>query len=203
MGQYRLSMNILILFAHPAFHKSRVNKILINGLSEIEGVTFHDLYECYPEFNIDIKVEQKLLSEHDCIVFHYPFFWYSTPSILKEWQDLVLEHGWAYGKEGDALKGKLFFNTITTGGPKEVYQSGKGHHTIIELITPIIQTASICGMIKIPPFVIHGTHAIEKAEILDHRNDYFNILNIMAKGEFNMKRMVQYDYLNEYLKKVK
>lgn len=27
----------------------------------------------------------------------HPFYWYSTPALLKEWQDLVLEHGWAYG----------------------------------------------------------------------------------------------------------
>ena len=38
-------MKVLILFAHPAFHKSHTNKILIKGLAEMEGVTFHDLYE--------------------------------------------------------------------------------------------------------------------------------------------------------------
>jgi len=197
-------MKILILFAHPAFHKSRVNKILLDGLSDIPGVTLHDLYETYPEFDIDIKKEQKLLSQHDCIVFHYPFFWYSTPSILKEWQDLVLEHGWAYGKEGDALKGKLFFNTITTGGPQEVYQTDKGHHhTIIDLISPIIQTASLCGMIKLPPFVVHGTLAIEKDEILSHRSDYFQILKLITQDEFNIEDTVKYDYLNEYLLNLK
>ena len=37
-------MKVIILFAHPAFHKSNVNRQLIGGLSEIEGITFHDLY---------------------------------------------------------------------------------------------------------------------------------------------------------------
>lgn len=197
-------MKILILFAHPAFHKSRVNKILLDGLSDLPGVSFHDLYETYPEFDIDVKREQKLLSTHDCIVFHYPFFWYSTPAILKEWQDLVLEHGWAYGKEGDALKGKLFFNTITTGGPKEVYHPERGnHHTIIDLIAPIIQTAAHCGMIKIPPFVIHGTHAIAMDEVLNHRSDYYQILKLIAKDELNITRALKYEYLNDYLLKIK
>lgn len=56
-----------------------------------------DLYEVYPTLNISAKREQKLLLEHDAIVFQHPFYWYSTPAILKEWQDIVLEHGWAYG----------------------------------------------------------------------------------------------------------
>ncbi|MCB0293189.1 MAG: NAD(P)H-dependent oxidoreductase, partial [Calditrichaeota bacterium] len=84
---------ILIIFAHPAFQKSRVNARLIEGLAQMEGITFHDLYQAYPEFDIDIAAEQQLLTGHDVIVFHHPFFWYSTPALLKEWQDLVLEHG--------------------------------------------------------------------------------------------------------------
>ena len=105
-------MKVLILFAHPAFQKSRSNRLLVKDLDKIEGVTFHDLYEMYPDFNIDIKHEKKLCEVNDVIIFQHPFFWYSTPAILKEWQDLVLEHGWAYGSEGKALENKLFFNSI-------------------------------------------------------------------------------------------
>lgn len=76
-------MKVLIIFAHPAFHKSHVNKILLDGLEKFDDVTIHDLYEVYPDFDIDIKREQELLSQHDCIVFHYPLFWYSTPALLK------------------------------------------------------------------------------------------------------------------------
>ena len=90
--------------------KSRVNKYLIEHIEDIGDVTFHDLYQLYPELDIDVKAEQQLLEMHDFIIFHYPFFWYSAPAILKEWQDLVLEHGWAYGHEGKALKDKRTFN---------------------------------------------------------------------------------------------
>ena len=65
---------ILILFAHPAFQKSRANKQLVAGIDKIEGVTFHDLYQHYPEFDIDVAREQELLMQHDIIVFHHPFF---------------------------------------------------------------------------------------------------------------------------------
>ena len=64
----------------------------------MEGVRLHDLYEAYPDFLIDVEAEQALLLEHDVIVFQHPVYWYSSPAILKEWQDLVLEHGFAYGR---------------------------------------------------------------------------------------------------------
>ena len=40
------------------------------------------------------------------IVFQHPVYWYSSPAILKEYQDLVLEYGFAYGHDGHALDGK-------------------------------------------------------------------------------------------------
>ena len=39
-------------------------------------------------------------SFHDVVIFQFPLFWYSTPPILKQWQDIVLEYGWAYGEGG-------------------------------------------------------------------------------------------------------
>ncbi len=194
-------MKVLVLFAHPAFHKSRINKILVDGISHIEGVTFHDLYEHYPEFDIDIQKEQDLLSKHDCVIFQHPFFWYSTPAILKEWQDLVLEHGWAFGSQGNALKGKLFFCALTTGGPQQAYQIGSFHnHTINQLLSPLRQTAILCKMVPLPPFVVHGTHAIEPDEVLDHKNDYFKILKLIINNEFDSEKAVKLNYLNDYLK---
>ena len=94
---------VLILFAHPALEKSRVNKRLIRAVENIDNITLHDLYEEYPDFDVDIKREQKLLTEHEVIILHHPFYWYSTPALLKQWEDLVLEHGWAYGSKGKRL----------------------------------------------------------------------------------------------------
>ncbi|MCK7529144.1 MAG: NAD(P)H-dependent oxidoreductase [Ignavibacteriales bacterium] len=81
----------------------RVNKRLIRDVKSINNITLNDLYEEYYDFNIDVEREKKLLVEHDIIIFHHPFFWYSTPALLKQWEDLVLEHGWAYGSKGTAL----------------------------------------------------------------------------------------------------
>ena len=195
-----IHMKILVLFAHPAFQKSRVNKMLVDGLSETEGVTFHDLYQEYPELEINVKREQELLLEHDVIMFQFPLFWYSTPAILKEWQDLVLEHGWAFGSKGDSLKDKLFLCSVTAGGPRQAYQEGNFHnHTINQLLSPLRQTSVLCKMKPLPPFVVHGTHAIETDEILDAKNDLLKLLDLLMNSEINLEAAGKYEYINEYL----
>ena len=149
---------ILIQFAHPVLERSRVNRHLIEAVRDLPNVTINDLYELYPDLSIDVAREQKLLDDHDAIVFQHPFYWYSCPAILKEWQDLVLEHGWAYGAGGDHLRGKLALNAITAGGPKSAYQrDGYNRFTARELLSPWDQTAHLCGMKYLGPFVVHGT----------------------------------------------
>ena len=193
-------MKILILFAHPAFQKSSANRLLVKDIKKIDGVTFHDLYEEYPEFDIDKEREKELLTQHDCIVFHHPLFWYSTPAILKEWQDLVLEHGWAYGTDGDALKGKLFFNAITAGGPRQAYdKEGLHSNDIIGFLAPIRQTAILCNMIPLPPFVVYGTHGIEKEDLDNYKNNYFQLLKNFSEDNMDFEMLKRFDSMNEYL----
>tara|TARA_Y100001936_G_C15965383_1_gene608031 strand:- start:674 stop:943 length:270 start_codon:yes stop_codon:yes gene_type:complete len=72
---------VLVLFAHPAQTRSEVNVPLFADAQAIEHVTAVDLYAEYPDFNIDIEREQQQLVDHDIIIFLYPLYWYSTPSI--------------------------------------------------------------------------------------------------------------------------
>ena len=65
---------ILILFAYPALQKSRINRVLISDVQDIEAVTFHDLYEAYPEFDILVPEEQVLLEARDIINLAASFF---------------------------------------------------------------------------------------------------------------------------------
>lgn len=149
---------VLVLFAHPVLERSRVNRHLAKVAQSVEGVTFHDLYEEYPTLDIDVPREQALLTDHAVVVFQHPFYWYSAPAIVKEWQDLVLEHGWAYGTNGRALVGKVTLNAITTGGPAMAYEAtGYNRFTIRQLLTPFDQTAHLCGMRFLAPFVVHSS----------------------------------------------
>lgn len=66
----------------------------------------------------------KAVEEADRIVFQFPIFWFPSPALLKEWEDKVLEHGWAYGSEGHAFEGKEFGVAVSTGSPESAYQTG-------------------------------------------------------------------------------
>jgi len=192
-------MKVLILFAHPAFQKSRINRELVYAVKPISGITFNDLYEQYPEFDINVNREKELLLEHDCIILQHPMFWYSAPSILKEWLDIVLEHGWAYGSKGDALKGKLFFNSVTTGGPRQAFQpEGMHRHTLTELLVPFSLTAGRCQMIYLPPFAVHGTYAMEDEELKAYVNSYKSLLMALRDDRFDARKALKLKYLNEY-----
>jgi len=173
---------ILVLFAHPALEKSRVNRNLMAAVRDLPGVTFHDLYEAYPEFDIDVQREQSLLVEHEIIVLQHPFFWYSTPALLKEWQDLVLEHGWAYGSEGRMLEGKRALSVVTTGGSEPAYEpNGHNRFTMRQFLAPIAQTFRLCGVEYLPPFVVHGTHGMTAEKVRSHADDYRRLVEALRE----------------------
>ena len=191
---------ILILFAHPALHKSRVNAKMIDAAKGLEGITFRNLYEEYPDFQIDVKREQQYLLEHDIIVWHHPFYWYSAPAILKEWIDLVLEHGFAYGREGKALKGKDVISVITTGARRESYQPGGfNQYTINQFLAPFNRTVTLCNMNYLPPFVIHGSHLFEQETIDRAAQEYQNMLLALRDSLFSAEELNEHEYLNDLL----
>lgn len=187
---------ILILFAHPALHRSRANQRMIREVMDLPGVTCHDLYEAYPRLDIDVEREQALLLEHDVLVVQHPFYWYSTPSIVREWQDLVLEHGWAYGAAGTALHGKRWLQAVTTGGPREAYcAEGRNRFTMRQLLAPLEQTARLCGMRYLPPFVVHDTHHLDDAGIAREARRYREALEGVRGGRVREQDLGACDYL--------
>ena len=181
---------VLILFAHPVLERSRVNRGLLRAVEGLEAVTVHDLYEVYPTLAIDVRREQALLLEHDVIVFQHPFFWYSAPAILKEWQDLVLEHGWAYGVGGDRLRGKITLNAITTGGPADAYEhTGYNRFTVRELLAPWDQTAHLCGMRFLAPFAIHDAlRVMTDADVAGSATTYRQLIEALRDGRLDLER---------------
>lgn len=193
---------ILILFAHPRFEFSVINMELAKAAIRNPSVTFHDLYQAYPDFFLDIEHEHRLLIEHDVIIWHHPFYWYSCPPLLKQWIDIVLEYNWAYGQKGNYLKGKYIFNTITTGGANEAYQKeGKNRYTIRELLAPFEQTAILCKMEYLPPFAVQGTHRIEKEEVKKHVSAYTELLNFISIEDNDLKALKETTFLNSYFSK--
>jgi len=162
-----MSRSVLVLFAHPALHRSHANQAMVRALSGVADVTVHDLYEAYPDFLIDVPYEQAQAAEYDAIVFQHPLYWYSAPAIMKEWMDLVLTHGWAYGEGGEALSGKLWLSAVTTGGTESAYTPrGLNRFTLPELLRPFEATANLCGMHWQEPYALHASR-IAAAPALD------------------------------------
>jgi glutathione-regulated potassium-efflux system ancillary protein KefG len=192
--------NILILFAHPRFENSRAHAALLRQIPRSASVTFHDLYERYPDFNVDVAYEQQLLLAHEVIVWQHPFYWYSCPPLMKQWIDMVLEYGWAYGTNGNTLKGKLAFNALTSGGAREVYhREGRNRFTVREFLAPFDQTATLCHMQYLPPFAIQGTHRLSQEAIEQQAGQYGKLLRSIAEGSFHYPDMLKFEYLNDWL----
>jgi len=191
---------ILVLFAHPKFEKSRANQALVKALRDLPGLTFHDLYEQYPHFQIEVAHEQNLLLHHDIVIWHHPIYWYSCPPLLKQWLDLVLEVGWAYGKGGEQLKGKYVFNAVSSGGSREVYQTdGRNRFTLRQFLSPFDQTAWLCHMTYLPPFALQGTHRLSDAELHAQAAFYRNLLErLQQANDAELQALTSLEYLNDW-----
>jgi glutathione-regulated potassium-efflux system ancillary protein KefG len=191
---------IVILVFHPVLHKSRVNSVLLNAVEGLGGVSFRYMYDLYPDYQIDIKKEQEVLLQHDIIIWQHPLYWYSAPSLLKEWIDLVLEHGFAYGKAGRALEGKTVMSAISSGGRREIYGSDEGvKFSIRDFLAPFEQTVRLCRMSYLSPFVTHGTHLLKMDQIEKAAEDYKRIITGLVEGTFSEEELMKKEYINDII----
>lgn len=198
-GMVEMEPRVLVLFAHPALRKSRCNRRLLAAARGVAGVTVHDLYEEYSDFMIDVPREQDLLRAHDVIVFQHPFYWYSCPAILKEWMDLVLEHGFAYGRDGRALHGKRLISALTTGGTAESYSGdGLNVYTMRQMLVPFEQTARLCGMRFLPPFLVQGTFTMPPDRLEEHAGDYARLLEALRDGNIDAEAVHRLPSINGF-----
>ncbi|MBM7573385.1 NAD(P)H-dependent oxidoreductase [Aquibacillus albus] len=145
-------MRILVIVVHPTMEESAINKRLKKAIVGKSNILVHDLYDTYPDENIDIKREQQLLEGHDRVVFQFPNYWYSYPPLLKKWFDLVLERGWAFrGKH--ALQGKEFGIAVSSGFTREDYRfDGLHRHTIEQVMASFFATCNFIRVKSIPMF---------------------------------------------------
>ncbi len=191
---------ISILVFHPLLHKSRVNQKLRQAVQGMEGVTLRFMYDIYPDFFIDVLKEQELLLESDIIVWQHPFYWYSSPSLLKEWIDLVLEHGFAFGRTGRMLEGKKILSAISTGGRREAYHSEEdGKNSLRQLLAPFEQTTTLCRMHYLSPFVTHGTHLLDEGAIEQAASDYARVIRALRDGLNSLEEIQKHEYINDLI----
>lgn len=159
---------VLLYYAHPGHKHSHANRALFEVARSVDGISVVDLYATYPRFEIDVDAEQRRLLDHDVILMQFPLFWYSTPSLLKEWIDLVLEHGFAYGSGGTALTGKTLMLAVTAAGSEDAYcADGYQRYPMRTFLTPLERTAGLCHMRFPPPYVLYSALAAPQDDTLD------------------------------------
>lgn len=179
---------LILYYAHPGQPYSQANTAMQQAAGTVEGITRVDLYAEYPRFNIDVPREQERLLEHDVMLFQFPVFWYSSPALVKEWQDLVLEHGFAYGTGGNSLTGKTMMLAVTAAGPSDAYTpEGYQHHDLRTFLTPFEQTARLCKMHFPAPYVLYGSlKAAAAGSIPAHAQGFRDLLIAIRDDRFDM-----------------
>lgn len=172
-------MKTLIILAHPHLATSKVNKRWHQELLQYPNqVTIHELYQMYPDWNINVAQEQQLLEAHDHIILQFPFYWYSYPPLLKKWLDDVFSYGWAYGSAGDKLKEKKIGLAMSIGDKQENYRTeGSVTFTVEQLLSPFQASMQHVGAIALPYFAMFGASFQATEQQIDQSaKDYINYI---------------------------
>ena len=158
---------------------SRANRRLLDAARALQAksapgrLAVRDLYALYPDYLIDVGVEQAALAAARLVVWQQPIHWYGMPPLLKLWLDDVLAFGWAYGPDGTALRGKDLWLVASTGGPEDSYRPDSYNRYFFDaFMPPYEQTAALCGMRFLPPLLMHGVHKANEHDLAAYAETY-------------------------------
>nr|WP_315123041.1 NAD(P)H-dependent oxidoreductase [uncultured Porphyromonas sp.] len=150
-------MKVLVIYSHTYPEASIAGKAILEVLKATPNFEVRNLDELYPDLNkIDVAAEQKALVEADVIIFQHPIFWFGVPATLKRWMEVVLQHGFAFGTDGDKLHGKKFIHSFTAASGADTYAGELGR----ALRAPIEASALYCGLEYLRAFPLYGQLAL-------------------------------------------
>ncbi len=151
----------LILRFHPDPSRSKANAALSAAAAKLENVDIADMPALYPhgiDMQRDGATEAARLLAADRVVLQFPVQWYSTPPLLKAWQDAVLTRMFYIHPEteGRALEGTPLMIAATAGNVPDAYRpGGRNLFTMEALFAPLRAMAHRCGLIWSAPFVLY------------------------------------------------
>lgn len=171
---------IVVLLAHPNLKESVANKELYDKVKDIEGVAVYNLYEESAEL-FDVEAWSRILTKASMLIFQFPFYWMSAPSMLKRWLDEVFIHV----SNTPAIAGKPLQVVATTGSGADSYRSGgRKQFTADELLRPYQATAITSGMVWQTPLIVYGTASKDPAKgIAQGANQYKAIVDNQLRNE--------------------
>jgi putative NADPH-quinone reductase len=173
----------LILLFHPDIGKSKANAALLSAARTVPGTLVVDMQKRYPSDVIDLHrdgaAEARALLEAERIVLQFPVQWYSTPPLLKAWQDAVLTRIYYLhaDTEGNKLAGTPLMIAATAGNTPAAYgRGGANHFTMDELLAPLKATALRCGLPWHPPHLVFRADKLEPGELAAAKDSYVQAL---------------------------
>lgn len=175
--------NTLLLMFHRDITKSKANAALFQAASRIEGINAINMQARYPSGQIDMftdaEADARLLLEADRIVLQFPIQWYSTPALLKAWQDAVLTRMYYIFPEveGDRLCGTPIMMAATFGNLASAYgRDGQNHYSVEEIFAPLKATAHRCGLPWHTPHLIFSADKLDDAALENAAKSYTGAL---------------------------
>lgn len=168
-------MTTLILLFHPDLSASHANAAMARAAAAIPGCVVVDMYARHPDGRFDLDHEVAQLLRADRIVLQFPVQWYSTPPLLKAWQDEVLTRMFyiRHEQEGRRLQGTPLLLGVTAGNKPEAYApSGINLFPLPELLRPLHATAHRCGLPWSDPFIAYRASDLDAAAAQRIADDY-------------------------------
>lgn len=136
---------VVILLAHPNMKGSQANKALIDAVGDIEGVAVFNLYELSPDIAFNVDEWSKIISDASAVIYQFPFYWMSAPSLLKKWQDEVF----TFLSKTPAVAGKPLTVVTTTGSNSMLTAAEEGMVSLwtnfYALIRAVLSIQVWCG----------------------------------------------------------
>ena len=168
-------------FSHPNQDKSIVNKMILEKILSSDVVLkIRNLDQLYPDFNIDVSIEQDILRQTDRIILLFPVYWVGMPSLLVHWREKVFLKEFAYtdpfSNKSSELKDKELIVIMTLGAPESAYSKDAFIQEEFSQYTKWIEAmAHFTGMKlqKIYPFFRANITDKQDLSILDKRADDF------------------------------
>ena len=161
---------VVILLAHPNIKGSQANKALTDAVKDMDEVAVYNLYELHNESTFNVDEWSKIISDASAVIYQFPFYWMSAPSLLKKWQDEVFTHL----SKTPAVAGKPLMIVTTTGSEYDAYRSGgRNRFTTDELLRPYQGSAIHSGMAWQTPIVVYGMGTADAGKnIAEGANSY-------------------------------
>ena len=176
-------MRTTILLFHPDYAKSKANRALAEAAKPLDGVEIIDMTALYPDNQIDLDTEVARMFDADRLVLQFPIQWYSTPPLLKVWQDTLLTRMYYINAktEGELLRDLPVMVAATAGNDPSAYTpEGINLFPLEELLKPLHATAHRCYWRWREPFLVYKSNKSSPEELAEAGQRYSRRISTWA-----------------------